>query len=173
MKQGIVPALLLAALLVLLAIAEAIGAEAPWADYLIAAREAVAAKDARGATWALGQAHNAALGSRRWDGLLTVADATVNAGRALSLEPRLVPQARRAYMTALFRAREAHAVDGVLRACYGFAGLGDRPVVEQCVHVAEQLASQSRDSRALSEVRAVAERMADRAVAAGLLRVEP
>lgn len=179
MRQGVVPALLLAALLLLLAIVEAIGAaeaiagDAPWADYVIAANQAVAVKDARGATWALGHAFNAAKGSRGWDGLLVVGDAALRAGRALDLERTTLPQARRAYMMALLRARDAGAIDGVLRACHAFATIGDRQVVERCVDVAEGLATRSRDSRALAEVRAVAERLTDRSFAAGGHRIEP
>ena len=52
-------------------------------------------------------------------------------------------------------------------------GLCDRQVVERCVEVAERLATRSRDSRALAEVRAVAERLTDRSFVAGGHRIEP
>jgi hypothetical protein len=173
MRHGIVPALLLAGLLILLAIVEAMGAEVPWADYIAAVDQAVAARDARATTQALGRAYNAALGSRRWEGLLVVGDAAVRAGRALDMPEPALRQARRAYMTGLLRARDVNAIDGVLRACQAFAAIGDASVVAQCLRIAEDLAISSRDSRILADVRAATARLTDHSFAAGEHRLEP
>ena len=49
--------------------------------------------------------------------------------------------ARDAYMTALIRARRDRSLDGVLRSAEAFRELDDRTVVEQCLHIAAQLAA--------------------------------
>ncbi|MBI4594632.1 MAG: hypothetical protein HY728_10495 [Candidatus Rokubacteria bacterium] len=171
--QVLVPALLLAALIILLLIAEAMGAEAPWADYLHAVDQAIANRDSKTATWALGEAHGAALGSRRWEGMLAVGDAALRVGAAFGSSAAARTQARRVYLTALLRAHDTQSVDGVLFACDAFAGLGDRRVVDQCLWVADDLARRSRDERVIARVRAFAERLVDRQLTAGGHRVEP
>jgi len=47
--------------------------------------------------------------------------------------------ARRAYLTALFRARGARSLLGVLTAAEGFKALGDRAVVEHALRMADAL----------------------------------
>ncbi len=49
------------------------------------------------------------------------------------------PAARRAYLTALFRARGERSVFGVLSAAEGFKALGDREVVERALAMAAAL----------------------------------
>jgi hypothetical protein len=49
--------------------------------------------------------------------------------------------AREAYLTAFIRARRDRSVDGVLRSAEAFRQLGDQAVVEQCLHIAGQLAA--------------------------------
>ena len=49
------------------------------------------------------------------------------------------PSARRAYLTALFRARGERSVFGVLSAAGGFKALGDREVVERALAMAAAL----------------------------------
>jgi hypothetical protein len=50
-----------------------------------------------------------------------------------------VPSARRAYLTALFRARGERSLVGVLGAAEGFQALGDREVVERALGMAAAL----------------------------------
>ena len=50
-----------------------------------------------------------------------------------------VPPARRAYLTALFRARGERSLIGVLSAAEGFKALGDREVVERALEMAARL----------------------------------
>lgn len=57
---------------------------------------------------------------------------------------RGIERARADYLAALFRARARGSVEGVLRACEGFADLGDRDVVTVCVRVARGLAGADR-----------------------------
>ena len=54
---------------------------------------------------------------------------------------RDVAAARRAYMTALFRARGERSLSDVVGAAEGFAALGDHEVLEQALTVAASLGS--------------------------------
>lgn len=159
--------LVVVALVIVLAIAEAMGGqeppaaamEAPWADYVVAVDEALAARDLKAARWALQRAYGAALGSRRWEGMIAVGDAAVRAGD--------VPAARTAYLAAVFRARNQRSLEGVLWAAEAFALLGDRPVAQQCLRIAQELAG--RDPAALGRVDVTTQRLADRSMAAGMV----
>jgi hypothetical protein len=74
--------------------------------------------------------------------------------------------ARRAYLTTLFRARDAHALAGVLAAAEGFEALGDEAVVVQALRVADHLARAERDAATLARLRALHARVADASPAA-------
>jgi hypothetical protein len=50
-----------------------------------------------------------------------------------------IPAARRAYLTALFRARGERSLAGVLSATQGFEALGDREVLEHAFRIAASL----------------------------------
>jgi hypothetical protein len=70
-----------------------------------------------------------------------------------------VPGARRAYLSALFRARGEHALAGVLSAAEGFESLGDRPVVEQALRVAATLDDARVDADTTRRLRALRDRL--------------
>jgi len=55
------------------------------------------------------------------------------------------PAARRAYLTALFRARGERSLRGVLSAAEGFKALGDREVVEHALRMAAALGPDADD----------------------------
>lgn len=154
-------ALAIALVVIALAIVEALGGQArpepdpPWVAHLQAMDDALAAGDRRVADWALREAHWAALGSRRWEGMIEVGDAARRAGN--------LTVARTAYMTAAFRARRLRSLEGILSAAEAFAGLGDREVAEQWLRFATELAQPSES--ALDRVRAVSERLTSRAFA--------
>jgi hypothetical protein len=154
-------ALAIGLLLIALAMVEALGDQArpgkhqPWDEYLQSMQDALAAGDARAADWALKQAHWAALGSRRWEGMIEVGDAARRAGS--------VTAARTAYLTAAYRARRLGSLDGVLSCAEAFAALGDRDVAEQWLGVARDLARPNES--ALARVRAVAESLTGSAFA--------
>jgi hypothetical protein len=129
-----------------------VGLAAPWADQLVALEEALAANDAKAASWAFQQAHRLALGSRRWEGMADVGDASLRIGNPV--------KARIAYLTAAVRARTARSSVGALRAAEGFAGLGDHEAANRWIAVARDLAGP--DPMAIRRVHAVADRMAVR-----------
>jgi hypothetical protein len=69
--------------------------------------------------------------SSSWEAVLQIGDDARARGD--------VQAARRAYLTALFRARGEHSHLGVLRAAEGFRELGDREVVAQALRIAATL----------------------------------
>lgn len=99
--------------------------------------------------------------------MLEVGDAYLRIGKVVGSPKVAEAKARRAYLSALFRARAQRSLDGVLRVAGAFDGLGDQEVVAQCVRIAEGLAEQARDPRAQDRVRAFRERLANRFLAAG------
>jgi len=96
-------------------------------------------------------AYGAALASRGWDGMIAAGDAFMAIGRASGSVRGARMNAREAYLTAFIRARRDRSVDGVLRSAEAFRQLGDQAVVEQCLHVAGELAAG--DARAEQRVR--------------------
>jgi hypothetical protein len=113
---------------------------APWAAHLTAVDAALAAGDVPAALSAWHEAYGAALGSRRWEGFADAGDAYLRIGRAGSAPASTVPRARELYLSALFRARDAGSLDGMLRIAAAFATLGDQDVTVQALRMARRLA---------------------------------
>jgi hypothetical protein len=100
------------------------------AGRLAAIEEAVARRDATRAIFEWRDAYAAALGSRRWEAMVSVGDAAVKidgvAGRATGGQPTgFRAEARQAYLRALFDARAAGSDEGIQRVASAFAALGD------------------------------------------------
>ena len=149
-------------------------ADSDWHVLLRTVEEALARHDISTAERAWHDAYVAALHSReRWEGMLEVGDATLRIGEAANSRTTAEPQARSAYLSALLRARRQRSVEGVLRTGDAFAALGDRPMAEGCVHVAEQLAAAQTDPRAHDHLRALRARLAGEAVLARRVWEEP
>ena len=115
------------------------GGAAPWAVHLATVDAALAAGDVPAALSAWHEAYGAALASRRWEGFADVGDAYLRIGHASSAPARAVPRARDLYLSALFRARDAGSLDGVLRIATAFAALGDHDVTVQALRMARRL----------------------------------
>jgi len=133
---------------------------APWTVHLRGVDEALAQKNVSAAEQAWHNAYGAALGSRRWEGLIEVGDAYLRIGEVAKGRKAAEARARRCYLAALFRARNEGSLDGVLRAAEAFAALGDREVVEQGIRMAERLAGRTREALALEQVRVFKARVA-------------
>ncbi len=138
--------------------------DAPWTPYLEKVDDALVRTDARAAEVAWHEAYLAALGSRRWEGMVEIGDASLRIGEVGGARKAAESRARQAYLAALFRARNQDSLDGLLRAAEAFAALGDREAVHQAVSIAQRLVAHAQDAQARERVRAVAERLA-----AGLL----
>jgi hypothetical protein len=93
-------------------------------------------------------AYGAALESRAWESMIAVGDAFMAIGRAAGTPRGARMNARDAYLTALIRARRDASIDGVLRSAEAFGQLEDRAVVEQCLHIAAQLAAENEGAQA-------------------------
>ncbi len=145
----------------------------PWLGAIHAMDEALARGDVRAALKAREDAYGAALDSRRWDGMADVGDATLRLVQRAGLRPAMEPEARRAYLSALFRARRQASLDGVLRATEAFAALGDRDVARRGFVIANALAAASREPHALERVRALQARLAAEAPLVGSIPATP
>jgi hypothetical protein len=134
--------------------------EETWAAHVRGSDAALARRDPEAAEREWHQAYIAAMGSWRWDGPIEVGDAYLRIGEVSGLRPAAAARARNLYLIALFRARQQSSVEGLLRAADGFARVGDRDVAEQCLRLAERLASAHGDPGAAARVRALAARLA-------------
>jgi len=123
--------------------------EAPWISPL-RDMDALAHGDFSTATTARHKAGLAALASPSWEGFLAVGDGALRLGEARGTRSEMEPEARRAYLSAMLRARHAHSLEGTLRVTDAFARLGDRDMVEQGVRIARELAE--RDDKAMDRV---------------------
>ena len=140
---------------------EALG---PWTAHIQAMDQAVAENDPGESVRAWRQAYSAALSHPGWLGLLTVAAASLRLGAFPGLARGAAARARETYWIAFFRARQQRSLNGVLHAAEAFGVLGDRSTVEQCLRVAEGLASRAADVAELDRVRLIAARLAEQSL---------
>jgi hypothetical protein len=155
--------LMLTLLVMGLAVFERLAAEVPsavasrtWTTPLGQADAAMERGDAVAARSAWREAYAAAIRSGQWEGMIAVGDASRRLGESDGLRREGLARARQAYLTALFRARREHSLDGTLRAANAFGELGDRDVVALALRIAEQQAGS--DPQARARVRNVADR---------------
>ena len=137
---------------------EALG---PWTAHIQAMEQALLNNDPGESVRAWRQAYSSALSHPGWLGLLTVAGASLRLGAFPGLARDAAARARETYWIAFFRARQQRSLNGVLHAAEAFGMLGDRSTVEQCMRVAEGLASRAGDAEELERVRMIASRLAD------------
>lgn len=145
------------------------GASAPkadiqWTSPLSDMDEATGRGDVAAAVTARNEAYRAAIASRKWEAFLAAGDAILRLGDLTQSRSTAEPEARRLYLSALFRARGQQSLDGVLLATEAFARLGDRDVVEKGLSMARDLAGS--DPEAQARVRLV-EYRSSRSAAAG------
>lgn len=126
--------------------------------------EAIARGDVMSAAEVRREIYRAAITSGTWEGFLAAGDAVLRLGDVTQSRSAAEPDARRLYLTALFRARSQHSLDGVLQATEAFGRLGDREVVGQGLAIARDLAGY--DPAAQARVRMVADPSFREAVAA-------
>lgn len=125
-----------------------------------AALEAALARgDVRAARDEWREAHRSQLRNPDWRRMLALGDAALAIAR-LDGSPRSGDiDARRAYLAAMFRARAAGSIDGVLRATESFATLGDRDVAEEGLRIGDAMAARSGDTRIRDRVQAMRARL--------------
>ncbi len=140
-------------------------ADTSWVSPLQDMDQAIGRGDVASAVTARNEAYRAAIASRRWEGFLAAGDAILRLGEVTQSRPTAEPEARRLYLSALFRARGQQSLDGVLLTTEAFARLGDRDVVEQGLRMARDLAGS--DPEAQARVRLLEDRSSRSAAAGG------
>jgi hypothetical protein len=84
--------------------------------------------------------------SQDWQQIAALGDAALKIADASGARQPWEADARQAYLGALFRARAAASLDGVLRATEAFGALGDHDVVEEGLRIAESTAARLGDA---------------------------
>lgn len=97
------------------------------------------------------EAYRAARRGRQWKPMVAAGAAAIRLGEALDDRQRGREDARTCYLAALFWARDADDLDGVVAAAAGFAALGDQAPVRQARQMAAGLPS-VRDSPGAREL---------------------
>ncbi|HET8577530.1 MAG TPA: hypothetical protein VFO18_10555 [Methylomirabilota bacterium] len=138
----------------------------PWTADLRQMDEALGRGDLQAAARARHDAYLAALGSRRWEGMAAVGDASVRLAQLQGASATMLPEARRTYLAALYRARHQRSIDGVLYVAEAFAVLGDRDAARQALRMATAMSAGSQPTEVAGRIRALHERLESRAPAA-------
>jgi hypothetical protein len=133
--------------------------DTPWSPAIQQVDSALARKEYSAALRAANDAYALALGSTRWDGMVSAGDLYRRIGEATGLRRSFESKAREAYQKAFFRARQQSSIEGVLRATEGYAALGDQQMVELGLRVAHRLAAG--DPEAQADIRTFRARLAD------------
>jgi hypothetical protein len=119
----------------------AAGAEVEaWESALASVDRALEARDVARASRIWPNAHGAAFESGRWQPMLATGQAALRIGRAGWPMDGFDAKARQCYLTALFRARDQHSIDGVLLVAEAFAQLGDIETARGAVRTADRMA---------------------------------
>ncbi len=135
----------------------------PWTAHIEAMDQALESNDPAESIRAWRQAYSSALSHPGWLGLLTVANASLRLSAFPGLARDAAARARETYWIAFFRARQQRSLNGVLHAAEAFGLLGDYSTVEQCMRVAEGLATSTGDTEQLDRVRRIGARLSDHA----------
>ena len=135
----------------------------PWTAHIQAMDQALESNDPGESIRAWRQAYSSALSHPGWLGLLTVANSSLRLSAFPGLARDAAARARETYWIAFFRARQQRSLNGVLHAAEAFSLLGDYSTVEQCMRVAEGLATRTGDTEELERVRLIGARLCDHA----------
>jgi hypothetical protein len=125
-----------------------------WAARIDEMDRVLAQGDTQAVVAAWREAYVAAHVDRGWPGMIAVGDAALRAGRATGAPEIFEPRARRAYRTALMRARRQASREGILAAAEAFGRLGDRDVERLARSHAAELAIQADAAEARRRARA-------------------
>jgi hypothetical protein len=130
-------------------------------QYIQAMDDALARGDENAAEMARQAAYLAALGSLRWEAMADVGDAFVRFTQSTGVEPALRPEARQAYLVALYRARRQGVLEGVLRVSETLAALGDREDARVGLSMAASMAEVGHGNDDVARVQAALNRVED------------
>ncbi len=130
-------------------------------QYIQAMDDALARGDVNAAETARQAAYLAALGSLRWEAMADVGDALVRFAKSTGVKPTLRPEARRAYLVALYRARRQGVLEGVLRVSEALGALGDREDARVGLSMAASMAEMGHGDEDVARVQAALNRVED------------
>ena len=130
-----------------------------WQTALQAMDRALVAGDISAAEIAWHHAHGLAIHSRQWNALLAAGEAALRIGEHVVVRQPYRARAREAWLSALLRAREQRALDGVLAVAEAFGSLGDTTVVVQALRIADALAAHDASGDAQRRVAVVRTRL--------------
>jgi hypothetical protein len=168
LRSGVAAGLVLAGTMLSGNVAAVADPDGPWTPAIQQVDVALARKEYSAALRAANDAYTHALGSTRWDGMISAGDVYRRIGDATGLRRSFDAKAREAYQKAFFRARQQASVEGVLRSMEGYVALGDTQMVGVGLRVAERLAA--RDPEAMADVRAFRTRLGDPSLTVGETR---
>ena len=114
-----------------------------WRQYLREMEDAIVTGQAAAAVRAWHRAHAAVIDQPGWQPIVRVAEAARSIGAIPGFGRAAEARARETYWIALFRAHRDGSLAGVLETAEGFGVLGDRNMVEQCIRIAEGLATRA------------------------------
>lgn len=138
--------------------------EASWGEYIQVMDDALTRGDVNAAEMARQAAFLAARGSRRWDAMAAVGDASVRLMKSPGARPTLWPEVRQIYRWALFRARQQGSLEGVVRVSEAFIELGDREAARDGLALATAMLIESRGAQDGDRVKALSDRLDDQAI---------
>ena len=128
-----------------------------WRQHLNEMDEAIASGQAAAAVRAWHRAHAAVIDHSGWQPIARVAEAARRIGAISGFARAAEARAREPYWIALFRAHREGSLAGVLQTAEGFGSLGDRNMVEQCIRIAEGLATRAgHEGEPTRDVRSIA-----------------
>jgi len=128
-----------------------------WRQHLREMEDAIVTGQAAAAVRAWHRAHAAVIDQPGWQPIARVAEAARSIGAIPGFARAAEARARETYWIALFRAHREGSLAGVLETAEGFGVLGDRNMVEQCIRIAEGLATRAgHESGRAYDVRSVA-----------------
>ncbi len=128
-----------------------------WRQHLREMEDAIVTGQAAAAVRAWHRAHAAVIDQPGWQPIVRVAEAARRIGAIPGFARAAEARARETYWIALFRAHREGSLAGVLETAEGFGVLGDRNMVEQCIRIAEGLATRAgHESGRAYDVRSVA-----------------
>jgi hypothetical protein len=123
-----------------------------WREPLQRAERALANDERAAAQQAWEQAYRAAVQGRSAEGLLAVGEAYLRIGEAARDRATAVAWARRAFLTALFQAREQRDAPGVAGVATAFISLGDHEVGNRGLEIATAIATERGDVEARERI---------------------
>jgi hypothetical protein len=118
-----------------------------WRQHLVEMENAIATGQPAAAVRAWHRAHAAVVDQPGWEPIVRVAEAARRIGAIPGFARAAEARARETYWIALFRAHREGSLAGVLETAEGFGLLGDRNMVEQCIRIAEGLATRGGHER--------------------------